>query len=378
MNQKSKVYFTTFRTTGANNILQKLKNLVSEAGLATIDFENKFAAIKIHLGEPGNLAYLRPNYAKVIVDMIKEAGGNPFLTDCNTLYVGRRKNALEHLDAAYENGYNPFVTGCHVIIADGLKGTDDIEVPVEDGDYVENAKIGRAIMDADIIISMTHFKGHEDTGFGGTLKNIGMGSGSRRGKMEMHSSSKPYVKEKKCRSCEMCSKICAMKAISYGGDEGKASINPDLCVGCGRCVGICPFDAISPKFDESREILTKKIAEYTKAVVAGRPQFHISFVMDVSPNCDCHVENDLPIIQDVGIFASIDPVALDVACADACNKAPIISGSYLDEQIHQQHVSDSREEDCFALTHPGTDWKICIDHAVKLGLGSKEYEIIEV
>jgi len=325
-----------------------------------------------------NIAYLRPNFSKVIVDVIRAKGVKPFLTDCNTLYVGRRKNALEHMDAAYENGYNPFVTGCHVIIADGLKGTDDVEVPVVGGEYIRDAKIGRAIMDADVIISMTHFKGHEDTGFGGTLKNIGMGSGSRRGKMEMHSSSKPFVKEKKCRSCEVCSKICAMNAISYGGDEGKASINPDLCVGCGRCVGICPFDAISPKYDESKDILNKKIAEYTKAVVDGRPQFHISFVMDVSPNCDCHVENDLPIIQDVGIFASVDPVALDVACADACNKAPIIAGSYLDERIHEHHVSDPEDQDRFTMTHPETNWKVAIDHGVKIGLGNKKYEIVEV
>lgn len=378
MNNKSKVYFTTLRTTGSNNILKKLEKLVTAAGLTEIDFENKFAAIKLHLGEPGNLAYLRPNYSKVIVDMIKERGGKPFLTDCNTLYVGRRKNALEHLDAAYENGYNPFATGCHVIIGDGLKGTDDIEVAFEGGECLSSAKIGRAIMDADVFISMTHFKGHEATGFGGVLKNIGMGCGSRRGKMEMHSASKPFVKEKKCRSCEMCSKVCAFNAITYGGDEGKAAINQDICVGCGRCMGICPFDAISPKFDESNDILNKKIAEYTKAVVAGRPQFHISFVIDVSPNCDCHVENDLPIIQDVGIFASSDPVALDIACADACNNAPIIKGSYMEDQIHEHHVHDPAEQDIFTLTHPTTDWKVCIDHAVKLGLGNKEYEIVEV
>jgi uncharacterized Fe-S center protein len=378
MNQKSKVYFTTLRTTGSNNILKKLEKLVTAAGMTDIDFENKFAAIKIHLGEPGNLAYLRPNYSKVIVDMVKEKGGKPFLTDCNTLYVGRRKDALEHLDAAYENGYNPFATGCHVIIGDGLKGTDDIEVPLAGGECVATAKIGRAIMDADVFISMTHFKGHENTGFGGVLKNIGMGCGSRRGKMEMHSNSKPFVKEKKCRSCEMCGKICAVQAISYGKEDGKASIDHNICVGCGRCIGVCPFDAISPKYDESNDILNKKIAEYTKAVLDGRPHFHISFVIDVSPNCDCHVENDLPIIQDVGIFASIDPVALDMACADACNNARILRGSCAEERIIENEEKDLSELDVFTLVHPDTNWKVCVDHAVKLGLGNKEYEITEV
>ena len=188
----SNVYYTNMRTTLTENLLQKLERLVKKAGMMDIDFNNKYTAIKIHFGEPGNLAYLRANYSKVLVDLIRSQSGKVFLTDCNTLYVGRRKNALDHLDAAYENGYNPFTTGCHMIIADGLKGTDEALVPI-DGEYVKEAKIGRAIMDADIVISLTHFKGHEATGFGGTLKNLGMGSGSRAGKMEMHNAGKPYV-----------------------------------------------------------------------------------------------------------------------------------------------------------------------------------------
>ena len=149
--EKSKVYYTSMKGNSGTNLLKKLDHLVREAGIANIDFENKYTAIKIHFGEPGNLAFLRPNYAKVIVDLVKELGGKPFLTDCNTLYVGRRKNALDHLDAAYENGFSPFSTGCHVIIADGLKGTDETLVPVN-GEYIKEAKIGHAVMDADIII----------------------------------------------------------------------------------------------------------------------------------------------------------------------------------------------------------------------------------
>ena len=199
----SKVYYTNMRTTLTENLLQKLARLVKRAGMTDIDFSNKYTAIKIHFGEPGNLAYLRPNYSKVLADLVKTQGGKVFLTDCNTLYVGRRKNALDHLDAAYENGYNPFATGCHVIIADGLKGTDEVLVPI-DGEYVKEAKIGRALMDADIVISLTHFKGHEATGFGGALKNIGMGGGSRAGKMEMHSAGKPFVNQEVCIGCASC------------------------------------------------------------------------------------------------------------------------------------------------------------------------------
>ncbi|MGL5316141.1 MAG: DUF362 domain-containing protein [Peptostreptococcaceae bacterium] len=368
--EKSKVYFTDLRATVNMNLLQKLERLVRKAGIEEIDFEEKFVAIKIHFGEPGNLAYLRPNYSKVIVDLIKQQGGKPFLTDCNTLYVGRRKNALEHLDAAYENGYNPFTTGCHLIIADGLKGTDEALVPVENGEYVKEAKIGQAIMDADIFITMNHFKGHEATGFGGALKNIGMGCGSRAGKMEMHCSGKPVVDEQICVSCGACMKICAHTAISFNINK-KAQINPEQCVGCGRCLGTCNFDAIyNPEFG-ANDLLNKKIAEYSYAVLNGRPNFHISFVIDVSPNCDCHAENDLAIIPDVGIFASFDPVALDMACVDAANKQQVINGSYLEQKVHHTH-------DHFINTHPETNWEVCIDHSVKLGIGNKEYELIEV
>lgn len=157
MQEKAKVYFTDFRALPGTNLQKKLEKLMKKAGIENIDFENKFVAIKIHFGEPGNLAYLRPNYAKTVVDVVKKLGGKPFLTDCNTLYVGQRKNALDHLEAAYENGFSPFSTGCHVIIGDGLKGTDDIEVPVEGGEYVKTAKIGRAIMDADIFYFFKSF-----------------------------------------------------------------------------------------------------------------------------------------------------------------------------------------------------------------------------
>ena len=339
----SPVYFTDFRCHPGLNQQQKLRKLLLKAGMDKIDFQDKFVAIKMHFGELGNLAYLRPNYAKTVADLVKELGGRPFLTDCNTLYVGSRKHALEHIDTAYTNGFSPFSTGCHVIIADGLKGTDEVEVPVEGAQYCPTAKIGRALMDADIVISLTHFKGHESTGFGGALKNLGMGGGSCAGKMEMHSNEKPTVDQ-------------------------------SLCVGCGRCVAICPKDAIQPSYDAKSEILNAKIAEYSKAVVAGRPSFHISIVRDISPNCDCHAENDAPIVPDVGMFASFDPVALDVACADAVNRQPVLPHSQLGETAHCDHD----DHDHFHAVHPDTDWRSAIAHGVKIGLGNEQYELITV
>ena len=367
--QASKVYYTSMRVKVGESLPAKLKRLLTKAGFEEIDFAGKFTAIKIHFGEPGNLAYLRPNYAKAVCDYIKELGGKPFVTDCNTLYVGGRKNALDHLDSAYVNGYNPFQTGVHTIIADGLKGTDEVLVPVEGGTYVKEAKIGRALMDADIVISMNHFKGHECTGFGGALKNIGMGGGSRAGKMEMHSAGKPSVKEKLCIGCGACVKICAHEGAVV--ENRKAHIDHDKCAGCGRCIGVCPKDAIRASMDEKGEILNAKIAEYTKAILGDRPHFHISLVIDVSPYCDCHGENDVPIVPDIGMFASFDPVALDTACANAVLNAPIMAGSLLDEveHIHGDHFTD---------VSPSTAWKTQLTHAESIGIGSMQYELIEV
>lgn len=370
--ETSKVYFTTFKTSYTENIPQKLRRLITTAGIKDIDFTDKYAAIKIHFGELGNLAFLRPNYAKVVADVVKEQGGKVFLTDCNTLYVGSRKNALDHLDTAYENGYSPFSTGCHVLIADGLKGTDEVLVPI-DGEYVKEAKIGRAIMDADIFISLTHFKGHEATGFGGALKNIGMGGGSRAGKMEMHCDGKPHVNEKKCVGCGMCIKVCAHEGITV--TDKKAGIDHNKCVGCGRCIGMCPKDAVIQGSSCSNDVLNYKIAEYSKAICKDRPCFHISIICDVSPNCDCHAENDIPIIPNVGMFASFDPVALDMACADACNRQPIINGSILSDNKKHDH---DECHDHFHVTHPDTNWRSCVEHAQKIGIGSMEYELVEI
>ena len=370
----SNVYFTDLRVKNSDNLLTKLQRLIKTAGIGNIDFTDKYVAIKMHFGEPGNLAFLRPNYAKAVADVVKELGGKPFLTDCNTLYVGGRKNALDHLDSANLNGFNPTTTGCQIIIADGLKGTDEALVPVEGGTYVKEAKIGRAVMDADVFISLNHFKGHEATGFGGALKNIGMGCGSRAGKMEMHSAGKPHVDQNLCIGCQMCAKICAHDAPEF--ENKKATINHDKCVGCGRCIGVCPKDAILSASDESNEILNCKIAEYTKAVIDNRPHFHISLVIDVSPYCDCHGENDAAIVPNVGMFASFDPVALDVACADAVNAQPVLSNSMLEDCSEEERASHNHDH--FHSIFPETCWESAITHGEKIGIGNSKYNLITV
>ena len=372
--EKSKVYFTDFRCGIGTNLMQKLQKVSKAAGIENIDMDGKFVAIKMHFGELGNLSFLRPNYAKAVADMVKEKGGMPFLTDCNTLYPGSRKHALEHMDCANLNGFNTTTTGCQIIIGDGLRGTDDVAVPVKNGEYVKEAYIGRVIMDADVFISLAHFKGHEMTGFGGALKNIGMGCGSRAGKMDQHSSGKPEVNEALCRGCQRCAKECGSNAITY--ENKKAHIHADLCKGCGRCIGACAFDAIETVQWDAGDQLDRKMAEYAQAVCQDRPTFHINLAMDISPNCDCHGENDAAILPNIGMFASFDPVALDQACVDACQAATPMPNSQLSDNLakpdwHHHH-------DHFLDSNPHVHWKETLEHAEKIGLGTREYELIKV
>ncbi|OAA91624.1 DUF362 domain-containing protein [Clostridium ljungdahlii] len=374
--KKSKVYFTDFRTKLGEGLPTKLKKLIKKADIEQIDMDNKFVAIKMHFGELGNLGFLRPNYAKAVADVVKELGGKPFLTDCNTLYPGSRKNALEHLECAWENGFTPLTVGCPVIIGDGLKGTDDITVPVIGGEYIKEAKIGHAIMDADILISLTHFKGHEAAGFGGTIKNIGMGCGSRAGKKDQHINGKPHIIQEKCKGCRRCQRECANNGLMFDDVKKKMTINTENCVGCGRCLGACNFGAIAFTNWAANKELNCRMAEYTKAVVDGRPCFHISLVIDVSPNCDCHSENDTPILPNLGMFASFDPLALDQACVDACMSATPLPNSQLSDNMSKPNFKD--HHDHFTNSTPESEWRTCLAHAEKIGLGSREYELITI
>ena len=236
-------------------------------------------------------------------------------------------------------------TGCQVLIADGLRGTDEVEVPVPNGEYCKTAKIGRAIMDADIFISLSHFKGHESTGFGGAIKNIGMGCGSRAGKMEQHASGHPAVQEDLCRGCHRCAKECGSDAIRYN-EKNKAVIDQDKCKGCGRCIGACNFDAIYALCDNANE------------------------------NCDCHVENDAPILPDIGMFASFDPVALDQACADACLNAAPLPNSQLGQNLATPGWNC--HHDNFKDSNPNIEWKATLEQAEKVGMGTRAYTLKKV
>jgi uncharacterized protein len=363
----SKVFFIDFHTHSGLNIFKKLEFLVEAAGIKQINFKKKLVAIKLHFGEPGNLAYIRPNYIAPISKIIKEMEGLPFLTDANTLYKGGRSNGVYHLQAAMENGFNFITTGCNLVIADGIKGTDYREIEINQK-HCKTAKIGAAIADADILISMAHFKAHEMSGIGGCLKNIGMGSGSIGGKLEMHSDSNPVIQKENCTGCASCEENCAYGAIHLNS-ENLAEIDYAKCVGCGQCIAVCQYNAAQASGNSIN--MQEKMMEYAFAILRNKTAFHINFIMDVSPQCDCWGFNDIPIVSNIGILASLDPVAIDRASADLVNQAPVIKKSVLDTKYQAG-------EDKFDLVSPSTDWKAGLSYAESLGLGSQKYELLEV
>lgn len=366
----SKVYWIDLRTDPNHSLPRKLDSLLRTAGFPSLDLKDRYTALKIHFGEPGNMSYIRPPFVAVVSKLVRELGGKPFLTDSNTLYSGRRHNAYDHLRAAFENGFSHDATGCDLIVADGLKGNDQVKLPVPGGRHCARAMIGAAIAEADAVISLNHFKGHELTGFGGALKNLGMGAASREGKKFLHEVSHPVIDEAACTGCGNCVKSCASRAIALS-PERKAVIDHKACVGCCQCVAVCQFGAARKSDAKESVVCNERIAEYAVAVVRGKPAFHVSFVMNVSPNCDCWANNDAPIVADIGIFASEDPVALDQACVDAVNAAPAIQGTALTDKAY-------RSGEKFGHVHPDTDWAAGLDHAGILGLGTRKYELVKV
>lgn len=368
---ESTVFWSDLRTTPTMTILQKLERLMRAAGFASLDLADKYTALKIHVGEPGNMAYIRPPYVSVVSRLVRELGGKPFLTDANTLYSGRRHNAYDHLRAGYENGFSRDATGCDFIIADGLKGNDFVNMPVVGGKHCSVAMIGSAVAESDAIVTLNHFKGHELTGFGGALKNLGMGCASRAGKQFLHEVSHPNILREKCTGCGVCVKNCAHGAITLDSQR-RAVIDHSKCVGCCQCVAVCQFGAARASEGSASRVCSERIAEYTEAILHGKPAFHISFVMNVSPNCDCWANNDAPLVADIGFFASTDPVALDQACVDAVNAAPPINGTALTDKQY----SGTGEK--FGHVHPDTDWSAGLDHAAALGLGTRAYRLTRV
>ncbi len=366
----SKVYFIDMRATVKESFIQKIGRLMEIAGIANAVGDRDLTAVKIHFGELGNAAFIRPVYIRKVVEVVKQAGGSPFLTDANTLYAGTRSDAPNHLRTAIANGFDFSVVQAPLVIADGLRGKSETAVPINQKRF-ESVYIGQEIVEADALVSVAHFKGHELSGFGGTIKNLGMGCASRKGKLAQHSSLSPKISGEQCIGCGDCQDHCSQKAISLV-DE-KARIDEEKCIGCGECILVCPNEAISIQWNQSVPVFLENMVEYTMGVLAGKEKksFYLNFITDVSPACDCFPANDAPIVKNIGVVASTDPVAIDQASVDLVNAEPALEGTQLT-------TNTAPGEDKFKGIYPQVDWEIQLDYAEKLGLGSRAYELVKL
>jgi uncharacterized Fe-S center protein len=366
----SKVYFSDMRAGHKENLFDKISKLLLMSGLKQSVAEGDLTAVKIHFGEKGNSAFIRPIFARRVVEEIKKIGASPFLTDSSTLYPGERKEAVSALTCAIENGFAYACVAAPLIISDGLRGVTETEVAIE-GELLKRAFIGTEIIEADSLVAMTHFKCHELTGFGGAIKNLGMGCASRKGKLVQHSTVAPKVSQKNCVGCGICPRSCAHDAIVI--TDGKAIIDAQKCAGCSRCITVCPVKAINIQWNEASDLVMRKMAEYAKGALTGKSgkTIYINFITQVSPACDCYGHADAPIVNDIGICASTDPVAIDQACADLVNGARGNEGSAL--QSGHEPGGDK-----FRGCWPEIAWEIQLEHGEKIGLGSRKYELVRL
>lgn len=355
-----KVYFLPFKG-DRDGLLEGIGRLLDLLGVAGMVRPGDYWAVKVHFGEEGNFTFLRPLFLRPIVEKLKALGAKPFLTDTNTLYKGSRSDAVSHLETASRHGFTWEVTGAPVIIADGLKGTDTVIVPIQ-GEVYREVEVAKAIYEAHGMVVATHFKGHDLAGFGGALKNLGMGCTGRRGKLSQHSEVSPKVDLRKCKGCGRCQGECPQGAI--GLVRGKARIDEDLCSGCGQCIVACPEKAIAVRWKRDPGLFQKKMVEHALGAVAGKEGrvLYLNFLLSVTPLCDCWSKSDPPLVPDIGILGSRDPVALDQASVDLVNRARGLRGR--------------GPKDKFRAVHKGIDWSFQLQHAERLGLGSRAYELV--
>lgn len=379
----SQVFYTSLRVAHGQSLLTKIRELAKAAGLPKVVKKHGLTAIKIHFGERGNTAFIRPLFVRPIVESVLEAGGKPFLTDANTLYVGTRGNAADHLTTAITNGFDFAVVGAPLVIADGVDGRDEIAVQVNLPLFKETY-IGSAVVRADSLISVAHFKLHEVSGFGGAIKNVGMGAASRKGKMAQHSDVAPELMFDKCIGCGVCLQQCAQGAITLAERPAGAPrptavaekvmvIDQALCAGCARCIHACPQGALGINWAQDLPKFMERMVEYTAGALKGKEKraLYINFLTQISPACDCYPFADAPIVADIGIVASRDPVAIDQASIDLVNSQPPLDSSCL------KGVEIAKTDKVRAV-YPRIDWEHQLEYAERIGLGSRKYELVDI
>jgi len=355
--KKSRVFFVPAEgTEPAEDIARKAGKAYLATGFNEKLEPEDFTALKIHFGEKQNTGYIRPPWLALILYEIQKRTKRAFLTDSNTLYVGHRSNSVDHIRLAWDHGFTPDVVGLPVIIADGLVGRDKREAAGAGGP-VAAAKIASAILSSDALLGLSHVTGHVQTGIGAAIKNLGMGCAARAGKLDQHSVVHPRVSAKECRNCSLCMEFCPEKAIVQA--EGHVVIDDARCVGCGECLVVCKWGAVKMRWDSDSRRIQEKLATYARLVqkhFGGKSAF-VNFLFKVTKDCDCMAKNQAAIVEDIGLLASTDPVAVDKASADL--------------------VLKRAGKDVFRAGYD-VDWSVQLHFGEKVGLGTTRYELVEL
>jgi uncharacterized Fe-S center protein len=352
--EKTKVYLKRIPDwTSKEAINEGLLELWQQMGIRVITKKEEFVAIKLTFGEEGTSGYIKSEWLSGLAEKLKGETENLFILETNTLYREKRSNAVGHLKVAHLHGYDMKTLGIPIVIGDGLLGCDSSNVSIR-GEHFEIVKLAKAVCEVDGIISLSHVTGHCQTGFAGSIKNLGMGCAARAGKLQQHSKTLPEVTLERCIGCGECTKICPANAI--GLKKKRAILVKERCIGCGECTVVCRAGAIEIKYDENTVKLQEKMVEYTLGVkrLVGPKIACINFLYNVTKNCDCMSKNEAALVPDIGIIGGPDPVAVDKASLDLIGV------------------------DTFKKIFPEIDPFIQIRHAEKIKLGSGQYELIEV
>ncbi|MBN1871853.1 MAG: DUF362 domain-containing protein [Candidatus Omnitrophica bacterium] len=354
----SKVYFAKIKNKeSVFSVARKAAFLLKKIDFLDSIGKKDFIAVKTHFGEVDNIGHISPKVIKNIVSILKGRSDRVFLIETNTLYMGRRANSAEHIMLAEKHGFGIRNIGAPIIIADGLKGRGFNPIEV-DGTHFKKVKIASDLIDYDFMVCLSHITGHMQSGFGGAIKNLGMGCASRAGKLEQHSNVLPSISQGACIGCGICAQWCPEGAIDI--KNGKAAIDENKCIGCGECTVICKIGAVEIKWSEAIKVFQEKLAEYAlgaSKAVGQQNICYINFINHITKDCDCMSRSEPPICNDIGILASKDPVALDQASVDM--------------------VIKNNGADVFKKGYPNIDWSWHLKHAERIGLGHRTYEIEE-